>query len=189
MTERAQSGGADRAKQTGRAPRRVERSSRAGPLPPVSALEALERARDHGRAAVAEALCALHALMDAASFATTGAPAEAHRGLGPLSRALEDLASAFGGGDGASLLGAVADALDAEIARWEQRATEDPDARAVLRAYLGVRELLWELGVRRPASAEGESQEPNRARAGTRGAARPDTSRRRTAIQRVPLEG
>jgi hypothetical protein len=158
-------------------------------LPPASALEAIERARAHGRAAVAEALCALHALIDAASLATTGAPADAHRGLAPLARSLEEVASAFGGDNGASLLGAVADALDAEIARWEQRATQDPDARAVLRAYLGVRELLWELGVRRPAKAEGESREPNRARAGARGAARPDTSRRRTDIQRVPLEG
>jgi len=154
-------------------------------LSPASALEALERARQHARAAVAEALYALHALFDAASLATTGVPAEAQRGLASLARTLEDVAGAFGAGEGASLLVAVVDALDAEITRWEERAAHDPDARAVLRAYLGVRELLWELGVRRPPSAASGSQEPN----GARPVARADAVRRRTTIQRVPLEG
>jgi len=185
LAERAQSGTGDRAKQAGRAPRREERAPRAHPLPPASALEALERARQHGRAAAAEALCALHALVDAASLATTGTPAEAHRGLALVARSLDDVASAFGEGEGASLLGAVADALDAEIDRWEERAAQDPDARAVLRAYLGVRELLWELGVRRPAAEETGTREPN----GARPAARSEAKPRRSAIQRVPLEG
>jgi len=145
---------------------------------------ALERAREHGRRAVSEALCALHAVVDAASLAATGAPAEAHRGLGLLARTLDDIAAAFGPGEGASLLAAVADALDAEIDRWEQRAAADPEARAVLRAYLGLRELLWELGVRHPAPAQAATEKPN-ARSSPRG----DGPRRRSAIQRVPLEG
>jgi len=183
VAERAQSGAGDRAKQAGRAQvRRERRAPRADPSPPASALEALERARQHGRAAAAEALCALHALIDAASLATTGAPAEAHRGIALVARALEDVAGAFGEGEGASLLGAVVEALDAEIGRWEQRATQDPEARAVLRAYLGLRELLWELGVRRPASAEAEAEKPS-------ATTRADALRRRAAIQRVPLEG
>ncbi|HME73498.1 MAG TPA: hypothetical protein VKM54_27090, partial [Myxococcota bacterium] len=184
MAERVYGTG-DRVKQAGRGQaRREQKAARADASPPASALEALERARQHGRAAAAEALCAIHALVDAASLATTGVPAEAHRGLALLARALDDVAGAFGEGEGA-LLGAVADALDAEIGRWEQRATQDPDARAVLRAYLGLRELLWELGVRRPTSAEAGTEKPNGARATTRA----DALRRRTAIQRVPLEG
>jgi hypothetical protein len=134
---------------------------------------------------MAEALCAVRALIDAASLATTGAPAESHRRLALLSRALEDGAHAFGDEAGASLLSAVADALDAEIGRWEKRATEDPDARAVLRAYLGLRELLWELGVRRSPSAEREAKRPSAARSTPRA----ESLRRRSAIQRVPLEG
>ena len=185
MAERVQSGTGERPKHAGRGQSRRERPC-ADPSPPASALEALERARQHGRAAVAEALCAVHALIDAASLATTGAPAVTHRGLALVARALEDVAGAFGEDEGASLLGAVADALDAEIGRWEQRATQHPEARAVLRAYLGLRELLWELGVRRPAAAEAETEKPSAAkRAATRG----DSLRRRTAIQRVPLEG
>jgi hypothetical protein len=132
---------------------------------------------------VSEALCALHAVVDAASLAATGAPAEAHRGLALLARSLDDMAAALGQGEGASLLAAVADALDAEIDRWEQRAETDPEARAVLRAYLGLRELLWELGVRRPP-AHPATEKPN-ARSRPRG----DGARRRGAIQRVPLEG
>lgn len=165
--------------------RRGQRAGRSDGSPPANALEALERARRHGRQAVAEALCAMHALLDAASLATTGLPAEGQRGLALAARSLDDLAGAFAEGEGASLLGAVADALDAEIGRWEERAAQDPDARAVLRAYLGVRELLWELGVRRPPSAEAGSEKSDRART----AARADALRRRAAIQRVPLEG
>jgi hypothetical protein len=123
--------------------------------------------------------------LDAASLATTGVPAEAQRGLASLARALEDVAAAFGPGEGASLLVAVVEALEDEIARWEERAAHDADARAVLRAYLGLRELLWELGVRRPTSAASGSAEPN----GARPVARTDALRRRPTIQRVPLEG
>ncbi len=184
MTERVQSGTGDRAKQPGRGQARREQRSARADAPPESALEALERARQHGRTAAAEALCALRALLDAASLATTGAPAEAHRGLSVVARTLEDVAGAFGEGEGASLLRAVVDALDAEIGRWEERAVQDPDARAVLRAYLGLRELLWELGVRRPASS-GASEKPRAART----APRAESLRRRAAIQRVPLEG
>ena len=56
----------------------------------------------------------------------------------------------------------MVEALDAEIARWEERAKTDDDARAMLRAYLGLREILWELGVR-PESARGKRSERDRA--------------------------
>jgi hypothetical protein len=89
----------------------------------------------------------------------------------------------------APLLSALAEALDAEIARWEARARDDAEARAVLRAFLGVRELLWELGLRRrdsaPAGPEAERRAP------TSGAASrsPRPVRRRARVQRVPVEG
>jgi len=186
LSERAQGGAGDPETHAGRGPARREEGGGAAPAsPPASALEALERARQHGRKALAEAMCAVRALVDAASLATSGVPAEDHRGLALLARALDDAARGFGEGEGASLLSAVADALDAEIARWEERAAQDPDARAVLRAYLGVRELLWDLGVRRPAAGKDAAEKPKRGRAAPRASA----LRRRTAIQRVPLEG
>jgi hypothetical protein len=86
---------------------------------------------------------------------------------------LEGLASDLGrrGGDGPEpLLASIAEALDIEIARWEKRARDDLDARAVLRAFLGLREILWEVGVR---------PRPKRARQ------RPAGRR----IQRVPVQG
>jgi hypothetical protein len=129
-------------------------------VPPANAAEALARARRHARAAAAEALDAVHALLDAAALATGGVPAEAHRTLSlasklleTASRGLEPSASA----EGRALAEALAGALDNEIGRWEERAHDDPEARAVLRAFLGLRELLWELGIRRAgASAAGE---------------------------------
>jgi hypothetical protein len=141
--------------------------------PPATVEEALARARRHGRLAAAETLTAMHALLDAATLASSGRPSRAHRQLAPLARVLEGLASDLGrhGGDGPGpLIAAIAEALDAEIARWEKRARDDLDARAVLRAFLGLRELLWELGVR-PG--------PKRARQ------RPPSPR----VQRVPVQG
>jgi hypothetical protein len=149
-----------------------------------TAEQALTRAATHARSALAESLHALQALLDAASLATSGAPAETRRVLGPLSRTLAGLASGLEGdaSDGAlGLLAAVAEALDAEIARWELRARDDADARAVLRAFLGLRELLWEFGVRRPESAE------RAAGAGAR--LRPRPRRARPRVQRVRVEG
>lgn len=144
--------------------------------------EAIARARAHARAAAGESLAAVHALLDAAALATSGAPADAHALLSPLATLLADLEAGLGEGTGRSgtrVLEAVADALDAEIARWEIRAREDPDARAVLRAFLGVRELLWEVGVRRRDEA-GPRPGPARARGRKPGGGR---------VQRVPVEG
>jgi hypothetical protein len=122
--------------------------------------EALARARRHTQRAIAEALAAARALLDAASLGLSGEPAEAHRGLGALSSALQQ-ASAQLSDDSAALTGpvveAILDALDHEIARWELRSSDDAEARAVLRAFLGMREILWEFGLRRgdaPSSAD-----------------------------------
>jgi hypothetical protein len=141
--------------------------------PPATLEEALARAREHGRLALAETLTAIQALLDAAALAGSGRPLRAHRQLAPLARVLEGLASdlARRGGDSPEpLLASIAEALDVEIARWEKRARDDLDARSVLRAFLGLREILWEFGVR-PG--------PKRARK------RPAGPR----IQRVPVQG
>ena len=152
------------------------RAGRDEPTPAESPGQALARAGGHARIALAESLRALEALLDAASLATSGAPAQTGRLLGPLARTLEELAGglAASGGDARPLLAAVAEALDAEIARWELRARDDADARAVLRAFLGLRELLWEFGVR-PAGPGSRPRRPAR--------------RARPRVQRVPVEG
>ena len=157
------------AKEPESGPRGTPRSD----APPATLEEALARAREHGRLALAEALNTLQALLDAAALAGSGKPLQSHRQLAPLARLLEGLSSdlAGRGGDGPEpLLASIADALDVEIARWEKRARDDLDARAVLRAFLGLREILWELGVR---------PEPRRTR---QQPARP-------RIQRVPVQG
>jgi hypothetical protein len=162
-----------------------ERPERPEPeAPPADVREALLRARRHARQAAAETLAALRALLDALALAAAGAPAEAQRALRPFARLLDglgaDLAAGAGGAD--SLLAAVAGALDAEIARWEARARDDADARAVLRAFLGLREILWELGVR-PAPA-GPAGAPGR-----RAARTASPPRRGGRVQRVPVQG
>lgn len=120
----------------------------------------------HARNAIAEASLSAIALLDAISIPITGrialdsaeAAGLAGRGLSSLSRRLGEVARIARSADTPlpdELLGAVLDALDSEITRWEQRSREDPDARAVLRAFLGLREILWEFGVRgRSASAD-----------------------------------
>jgi len=67
---------------------------------------------------------------------------------------------------------AVVRAVDAEIERWASRASNDPDARTVLHAFLGMREILWEL------DAAPESQ---KVRQPTR-SARPSRSSRGAAL-------
>jgi hypothetical protein len=161
------------------------RATRAREPDPRSAEEALASAAGHARAALAETLAALRALLDAASLVSTGEPARSRGLLAPLARTLEGLAEGL---DGAgreaplAILAAIAEALDAEIERWELRAREDADARAVLRAFLGLRELLWEFGVRRADSSA--PQRPGEA------GPRPRPARRaRPRVQRVRVEG
>lgn len=159
---------------------------------PETAGEALERARAHARSAAAEALASLHALLDAAALAASGQPSEFHGLLGPLAKLLEGLAERLGHqGEpiGAPILEAVSEALDAEIARWEDRAQEDPEARAVLRAFLGLREVLWEFGVRRGGqNGGGPGDEAEPSAAGPR-ARRSVRHSRQPRVQRVPIEG
>lgn len=160
--------------------RRDPRAARQGD-PAWDARQALAEAARHTRAAAAEAALAIRALLDAAALFSSGAPADANVVLSGAAHWLDALARGVapeGGGD-AALAQALADALDAEIARWEARALEDPDARAVLRAFLGVRELLWELGVRPRTAA---AARPARGAPETRAA-------RRKRVERVRVQG
>jgi hypothetical protein len=142
------------------------RSSATAPPPgtaaPETVEEALRRARVHSRAAAAESVAALQALLDAAALVLSGRAAEGDAVLGPLSQSLDELRALIAPDDshlGSSLLNALFDALDAEIARWELRSREDPNARSVLRAFLGVREILWEISSRGNDAAAPTEQE------------------------------
>ena len=157
--------------------------------PPGSVEEALTRAQAHTRAALGEALAAARALLDAACLAASGESADAHRGLAALGQGLDDLSARLSSRGGRvvpeRLLGAILDALDAEIARWEERSRDDSDARAVLRAFLGLREILWEFGLRRdgdePPSPASDPRPVRSRKAGRRRAAR--------RVQRVRVQG
>ena len=114
--------------------------------------------------AAAESVAALQALLDAAALAL-GKARRARRHPRTSLQRPEELRSLIAPDDsrlGASLLSALFDALDAEIARWEVQSREDPNARSVLRAFLGVREILWEISSRgqepTDSSKEGEPQ-------------------------------
>jgi hypothetical protein len=156
-------------------------------IPPATAREALSRAQEHARRAAAETLETVHLLIDAAMLASTG-DAAIDSTLAPAARLLEGLVSDLepngSGADG--LLTSVAEALDAEIDRWEKRSQEDPEARAVLRAFLGVRELLWEMGVRTRKERGEPSPGPTQSYAPSRDASQPARPAR---VQRIRVEG
>jgi hypothetical protein len=156
--------------------------------PPSSPAEALAEARAHARRAAAEAAAALRALLDAATLAARGEAAAAGR-LAPLAEALDQLSAWLSPeqeSDADAVLRALADGLDAEIARWEAKSREDPEARSVLRAFLAVREVLWELGSRFTATAREETAAPP-----PDDAPEPPPRRRRARrrVERVAVEG
>jgi hypothetical protein len=161
-------------------------------IPPSTAAEALAEARRHGQRAAAECALALRALLDAATLVARGEPAASGR-FAPLADALERVSAWLGeGGDrsGEAVLRALADGLDAEIARWEAKSREDPEARSVLRAFLAVREVLFEMSTRfggarerEPAAPEPPADTEQRSTRTTR----PRRARRR--VERVAVEG
>lgn len=112
---------------------------------PESVEEALARARRHGRAAASEGLAALQALLEAGALSAGRAVDE-----GSLATLRDTLARVRrwldpeGGRDAASVLDGVSQALDEEIQRWEEKSKDEPDARTILRAFLAVREVVWE---------------------------------------------
>jgi hypothetical protein len=155
-----------------------------------SVAEALGRAGLHARSCLTEALAAVHALLDATAQAIGGETAASHYLLGPIAAILERLSAQFGDddrGDAAALIHTIAEALDQEISRWEARAENDADARAVLRAFLGLRELLWEFGVRRETSQSNTDGKPKTSARKTKRTPRTRSQKRR--VERVPIEG
>jgi len=160
-----------------------------GEPPPASVAEALQRARLHGRAAAAESFAAVRALIEAAALASGGRSSEASRLLGPIAKLLESVGNELGDSalvGSTRILESVSRAIDSEIAIWEQRARDDPEARTVLRAFLGLREVLWEFGARADRRSSEPAPDPNQARPRQR-TRTPRTTRPR--VQRVPVQG
>jgi len=184
---------------------------------PESVDEALAEALAHARKAAEEALLAMRALLDAACIAIHGEPAaldksRAHESsatrlaFAGLANGFDSLARRLDTGDldlPHELVDPLLDAVDREIDRWENRARDDVEARSVLRAFLGLREILWQLGMgrasagagkRRPASDGRKSAREPVVRADDR-AARTRSRRggprspRKPRVQRIEVQG
>lgn len=114
--------------------------------------EALQRARQHLRNSALEGAQAISTLIEATMHASDITSVAADSMIGQIQQQLADLIAVLKGNSNFSMPRALAEplaaALDAEIRRWEHRSQSDPDARLVLRAFLGLRELLWEMGMR-----------------------------------------
>lgn len=139
-------------------------------MPPLGMLkmadeldEAVSRARKHLRSAWTEGVEAAQALFEAAGIASERAeptsgratrppapPPAAPPESDPFGTGLDDLVSALRRGGllqpPRALMQSLSEALEHEIRRWETRSRSDPEARLVLRAFLVLRELSWELG-------------------------------------------
>jgi hypothetical protein len=165
-----------------------------------SVRRALERAVHHAQLALSEGVASARALLDAASIGVSGGPARDHPRLSELAWTLDRVAAALSGEAPslrAAALSALLAAIDGEVMRWEIRSRSDEDARAVLRAFLGLREVLWEMGVR-PSEAEPEAKSAKRhehrgqkranaerSSPSPRGASRPGATR----VQRIKIQG
>ena len=170
----------------------------------TSVEEALGRAHRHTRHSLSEGLAAAASFIEAVSIAVGSESGESHHALTRLADRIEVWREAItrrGGLLSLPLAEGLLKALDAEVARWEVRARQDPDARAVMRAILGLREILWELGVRHPPasgsdprmSSERDADPPRSASrgAGAEGAASTpqEDGQRRRRVQRVRVQG
>jgi hypothetical protein len=148
--------------------------------------EALQRARKHLHRATLEGLEAARALLEAAVQTSGLTDASRESLVGNLQSSLENLIAGIRENSSIELPKALAEplaaALETEIKRWERRSQTDPDARPVLRAFLGLRELLWELGLGRTAPPRKEQSRPND---DTGRPARPHRDR----VQRFDVEG
>jgi len=108
----------------------------------------MERAHSHAQLALSETVAVVRALLDILSLVVTGVPAARNQNLRELAQLLDQFSSSLAASAASPPSQMLLDALDAQIARWERRSKNDPDARAVLRAFLGLREILWESGFR-----------------------------------------
>jgi hypothetical protein len=159
------------------------------------AQEAIDRARRHLRNAARESLEASRALVDAALHAGNMVGGEHDVGRGGLAgeakSALDAWISALESDRPFRMPEALAEPLrrsvQTEIDRWEKRSVEDESARPVLRAFLGLRELLWELGMRAEPDPAGN---PSSSHDEARGSAHSEKSTKnsRQRVQRFDLE-
>lgn len=165
-----------------------------------SVRRALERTVHHAQLALSEGVASARALLDAASIGISGGPAGDHPRLSDLAWTLDRIAAALSGEAPtlrAAALSALLAAIDGEVLRWEIRSRSDEDARAVLRAFLGLREILWEMGMRRSESeAEPESvkrparRRPKRANAGRSNPSPQGAGGKGPArVQRIKIQG
>jgi len=92
-------------------------------------------------------ILALRSLLDAASLTMSQQAANDHTVFAPLAQMLDGWSDRLGTTD-EDIGRLILDALEVEIQRWEARSTQEEEARSVLRAFLGLREFLWELGIR-----------------------------------------
>lgn len=119
-----------------------------------TANEALERALKHASVALSEGVASARAVLDAASILISGLPADSQPNLAEIAKTLDQIAAGLSGESPslrATAINTLLSAVDSEISRWEVRSRSDEDARAVLRIFMGLREVLWELGFRREA--------------------------------------
>ena len=123
--------------------------------------DALDRARQHGRAARDEAIEGLRVLLEVASDVSHASPGPGTALVDEIIRGIDAGLTRIGSGGGFELPSGIGLSLDralgAEIARWEERVKSDELARPVLRVFGGMRELLWELGVPDSSSDQGTS--------------------------------
>lgn len=147
--------------------------------------EALHRARTHLQRATLEGLEAARALVQAGMHTSGLARATGDSWVEKLQRSLEELIAELRENGSFSLPAVLAEplaeALEVEIERWELRSSTDPDARVVLRAFLGLRELLWELGMRHGTTSTSDGSRSN---SSSPAAARP----KRNRVQRFNVE-
>ena len=150
---------------------------------------AIVRARVHLGNATREALSAVIAVLEAGGRASGLDPEQTERLAASFARRFEAQIERLK--DGALLPGAILvpleEALAREITRWEERSKHDPDARAVLRAFLGLRELLWELGLR-DETKEGAEREQTDEPARRSTPPKPAASTGRERLQRFEVE-
>ena len=155
--------------------------------------EAIDRARTHLRRAARESIEASLALIEAAQLA--GGLEERSALVGNLTKALDDWIEALDQERAirmpTAFIEPLEQALNAEIERWEKRSATDDSARPVLRAFLGLRELLWELGMRHPENeaADASAHDGSGERADPTSDANPDSKKKtRSRVQRFDIE-
>ena len=124
---------------------------------PQSVEEALVQSRQHARLALSEVLRSVSCLIDAAALALgAGQNPILDTGWTALVSAIDEVAGKLAGvrveetqADGVS---EILTALEVEIARWKGRASQDEHAQAVLIAFMGLHEMVWEMRHAREAA-------------------------------------